>query len=81
MDSQNVQEQSTLVILPLKSEYGQIKSAVLEEKTDEPITTSTGVTISVIECDDSALEGDTLVEGETTTPISDPESNFNGKGT
>ena len=79
MDSPDIQEQSTLVILPLKSDHDQIESADLEGKTNEIIAAPTIITVSVTECDDPALEGDTLVEDPTNSPISDAKSTFNGK--
>lgn len=80
MDSPGIQGQNTSVVLPLKSDHEQIKFADLEEKTDELITAPTIVTIKVTECDDPALEGDSLVEDSTRTPIPDAKSAFNEKG-
>ena len=81
MDSPDIQEQTTLVVLPGKNDHDHIKSADLEKKTNEPISAPSIVTIRVTEYDDPALEGDTLVEDPTTAPISDAKSTFNEKGT
>lgn len=81
MDSTDIQEQSTLVILPLRNDHDQIESADLEEKNDKPVAIPTTIKIRVTECDDQFLEGDTLVEDLTPAPISDAKSTFNGKGT
>ena len=79
MDSPDIPEQSTLVILRLQSDYDQTKAADLKEKTDNPIAAPAIVTISVTECDDPALERDTLIEDPTNAPILDAKSTFNGK--